>query len=46
MMNEGVAYLANPVFLLPRKITKMVVMMSSTEAERVTPVVKIHWRTS
>lgn len=35
-------YLANPVFLLPRKIHMTVVMRTSTEADRVTPVVKIH----
>jgi hypothetical protein len=34
--------LANPVFLLPRKIHMTVVMRTSTEADRVTPVVKIH----
>lgn len=41
-MNDGAVYLANPVFLLPRKIIMTVVMMNSTEAESVTPVVKTH----
>lgn len=39
---NSVVYLANPVFLLPRKIIMTVVMMNSTEAESVTPIVKTH----
>ena len=40
--NNSVAYLANPVFLLPRNIIMTVVMMNSTEADSVTPNVKTH----
>ena len=40
--NNQVIYLANPVFRLPRKIIITTVMMISTEAESVTPAVKIH----
>lgn len=39
---KGALYFANPVFLLPRKIIMIVVMMNSTEAESVTPTVKTH----
>jgi len=37
------SYVAKPVRLRPRKITMTVVMMNSTEAERVTPRVNTHY---
>ena len=43
LLPKHAAYLANPVFLVPRKITMVVVMMTSTDADSVTPEVKTHW---
>jgi hypothetical protein len=41
--NREKPYVAKPVRLRPRKITMTVVIMNSTEAERVTPSVNTHY---